>query len=644
MEIKLTMPKTEMIGNNGISDGNIETYKNKPMISLTKEELQNSTDNAIENGGKSIVKVEFSCFDVDRNKIPDVDKLVNVFKDERSYWDDYLENDKKPVEFFDEALKLLEGETVRCLRISDFNTTGLSGVCSKKSSPWQNLVMNKGVSDKPGKAGGSFGIGKDAAFACSKLRMVFYNTINTDEENNKAFQGVIKLPSYRKENINYDGTGYFGKVVDDDYGPIFDSISLEEGYSRREVGMDKFIIGFYDNLTSEEIKEQIIISSINNFLYAFWNGTLEIKYGETLVNKDTLGEIFSKYEDRKELNTLTKEYYDTLLNPHKKIFVSLFEEDDVTIYTRVESGLSRRAAIVRQSGMKVFDRGYISSRIEFSSVVVLTGNLVNKYFKKLENSEHTAWEIERATNKTEAQNKINIILDGIKEVISELRADQYTEQMDADGLGEYLPSSYTTGNREKIDALTNTIEPIEEKKKQKIKKKRMDKKEKPEDEIVYEKDEDGNIIENTIEVVSKFNNENPFPLVPGPKSNDNPDIFSPNEEGEEERGKPIDNRFVSSRIVALDNLRYSLNKEGKVYSLKFIPSISISSGFFEIKIAGEIGSYSTIVHKAKLNDNVTAENKNKIYVNNILKDTLNKISFEISNDGEWALEVVLHEN
>ena len=64
MKTRLYMPKTERTGIDGINDGNIETYKNNPMLSLTKEELQNSTDNAGKNedGTYKKVIVEFSDF------------------------------------------------------------------------------------------------------------------------------------------------------------------------------------------------------------------------------------------------------------------------------------------------------------------------------------------------------------------------------------------------------------------------------------------------------------------------------------------------------------------------------------------------------------------------------------------------------
>ena len=138
--IILKMPITESDSNTGINDGGIETYKNKPMLSLTKEELQNSTDGAqrINDKPKQVV-VEFNDYYIDTKQIPSYDKLLEVYEKERDYWDDFLENDKKAVEFFDNGIQLLKKDKIRVLRISDFNTTGLLGVHGK-STPWRNLV------------------------------------------------------------------------------------------------------------------------------------------------------------------------------------------------------------------------------------------------------------------------------------------------------------------------------------------------------------------------------------------------------------------------------------------------------------------------------------------------------------------------
>ena len=77
------------------------------------------------------------------------------------------------------------------LRVSDFNTIGLKGVNSRSSSPWTNLVKAQGVSDKASTDGGSFGIGKNAAYACSDLRTIIYSTLTVDGE--VGTQGVASL-------------------------------------------------------------------------------------------------------------------------------------------------------------------------------------------------------------------------------------------------------------------------------------------------------------------------------------------------------------------------------------------------------------------------------------------------------------------
>ena len=62
------------------------------------------------------------------------------------------------------------------LTVSDFNTTGLTGP-REEVSPFHSLVKSSGVSNKEDDtSGGSFGIGKSAAYSASDLQTVFYAT------------------------------------------------------------------------------------------------------------------------------------------------------------------------------------------------------------------------------------------------------------------------------------------------------------------------------------------------------------------------------------------------------------------------------------------------------------------------------------
>ena len=111
--IVLKMPITSSDSIEGLNDGNIETYKNTPLLSLTKEELQNSTDGAKRVEGKpSKVVVEFSDFYIEKKDYPDINKTIQVFNDEKEYWDDFLQNDKKAVKFFDKALSILQKDKI----------------------------------------------------------------------------------------------------------------------------------------------------------------------------------------------------------------------------------------------------------------------------------------------------------------------------------------------------------------------------------------------------------------------------------------------------------------------------------------------------------------------------------------------------
>ena len=111
---------------------------------------------------------------MDANTLPDYKTLSNAIEACLSFWK--KNNNKKTVDFFERAKKVVEKKNVSVLRISDFNTKGLTGSDKDYNTPWQNLVKASGVSDKGDDAGGSFGIGKSAPFACSDLRTVFYAT------------------------------------------------------------------------------------------------------------------------------------------------------------------------------------------------------------------------------------------------------------------------------------------------------------------------------------------------------------------------------------------------------------------------------------------------------------------------------------
>lgn len=442
----------------GINDSGIETYKNKPIVSLLKEELQNSTDaHDFKNAADAPVIVTVDLFEMNIDEIPDHSEYCDMFYDELEYWSGLQKNDTKPKEFFEQAIKVLNDRTIPILHISDRNTTGLLGV-DEVGTPWDNIVKNDGVSDKVRSAGGSFGIGKNAAFACSDLRTVFYNTYTVEGE--KGFQGCVKLPSYKKNGINYDGKSFFCR---NDETPACKAVREDVVWhlsdsQYRMPGMDKYILGFNGPKDKEKLKRELIPAAVSSFLYAIYTGSLVVIIEGTEVSAKTLENIFAEYDD--VLDRTTKQYYAVLREPDKTEYLSLFEKDDVMLSVKLAPGYSKKAAIIRKSGMYVFDKKHITGDINFAGIVYLKNDLVNEYFRKIEDSEHSKWAYDRAGNPKEAKEYSARIRNKLREMVNSLRQDHYGAEIDAEGVSEYLPGVFINDGSKPHENLSNEVEKI----------------------------------------------------------------------------------------------------------------------------------------------------------------------------------------
>ena len=208
----------------GIADSGVETFKGTPIKSLAREICQNSLDAALENNEPT--RIEFKTFELDPRKIPDYNGLEDALNRALDFWSQ--QKSTKAKTFFKQALAVMHKPTITCLRISDFNTSGLVGSREEYNSPWCNLTKSSGASDKSGSNGGSFGIGKFAPYACSSIRTVFYST--SDKEGVCASQGVSRLTSFKnkKQEIT-QGTGFYGNEKN---SPTYKQYSLDPAYSR----------------------------------------------------------------------------------------------------------------------------------------------------------------------------------------------------------------------------------------------------------------------------------------------------------------------------------------------------------------------------------------------------------------------------
>ena len=134
-------PSNDHGENKGINDSGVATFRGTPLKSLAREICQNSLD-AAKSG---VVTVEFDVFNIKTEDVPGINVLRNTFKRCLEYWGQQRAITTK--EFFTNALEVSEKEECSVLRISDFNTTGLTGTREEINSNWTNLTTSSGASD-----------------------------------------------------------------------------------------------------------------------------------------------------------------------------------------------------------------------------------------------------------------------------------------------------------------------------------------------------------------------------------------------------------------------------------------------------------------------------------------------------------------
>src|SRR4051812_43908749 len=100
----------------GLNDPGIETFRDDPLRSLSREAAQNSCD-APDDSGKP-VEIHFELIKLPVEKFPDFVRFRKILKECARYWSKN-EGAKK---FFKNASAVMEEDTIRVLKVSDFNT------------------------------------------------------------------------------------------------------------------------------------------------------------------------------------------------------------------------------------------------------------------------------------------------------------------------------------------------------------------------------------------------------------------------------------------------------------------------------------------------------------------------------------------
>lgn len=597
----------------GINDSGVATFRGTPLKSLAREICQNSLDAFVD---ETPVIVEFHAFDIPVEKMPGAEELKDAFVRSKDYWGGQKTSQTR--DFFETALKEYDKETISVFRISDFNTKGLRGSREIRDTDWTNLTKSSGVSDKHGTAGGSYGIGKYATFACSKFSTVFYSTY--DINNEQAYQGVSRIVTFtRADGEDTTGLGFYGE---DRNKPVYEQLNLDPNFSRKleQYGTDIYVMAYAQ--AQSDWKREIILSILDSFFVAFWKNKLKVLVDNVEISVDTLADLMEEYKD--SVNSYVYNYYKVLTSTETKWIEENFYGLGVIKFGVLLMGddASRRVAMVRKTGMKIKDQGGISGYIPFMAVMLIEGDEINERLRLIENPQHTEWEPQRSANEQQARELLKALNDFMRKKVSDFAAQGDVLELDAVGLSELIPE-VTDEDTEKAkeENVNNATNIIESKVIIQKERKPIAKKAKP-------KTVEGTPVEG--DDVLGWLPKNPKPNSPHPHP-----------------PKPIDiipggnTRVQQSKEIGIEKFIFiSPNRKQGKYMLNIVPAENTDNGAIELAVSGEVFSFpATIKSAVKLGGEVLEVDGNRIKGLQFEKGKQVRISAELDSKDYCALEV-----
>lgn len=433
----------------GYTNNDIEVFKGQELIdNLAREICQNSLDAHLDEFDAP-VRVVFELRQFNPKQYDVFMQYSEALSGCRAYWGN--EMDAKLSRFVTGAEEALREATIPVLIAGDYNTKGLIGSHSHElSSSWEALTGSDGVSVKSDENSvGSYGIGKNAPFACSSLSMVFYNTLSANNES--AFIGVARIATL----LNKAGkpTQRVGKYqVNDEENERWDPIypenpnAFRDNFARTERGTDVIIVGF-----SQPINWTVNVTKavLKNFFVAIGEGRLIVELKDEVehkvIDKDTLSQVFSEFDADSEMFG-TAQLYKAFTSPSCKKSIKILENDDLEVYIKSDSSYKRTIANFRATGMLV---GTYYKRIiqHYAAVVVVRGCKLGELLKDTEPPRHNRWDFKQIeANDENGKERRKLALSCIKKIdeyVLQMLEDQFEvvteDTIDAAGVGEYIP-------------------------------------------------------------------------------------------------------------------------------------------------------------------------------------------------------------
>lgn len=427
-------------------------------FTLAREVLQNSIDARLSL--KDPVVVEFAQYERSSADIPVIERLrapINASKSRNMQTDDI---NPRLVGFYKEAERALSDSVVPILRISDFNTTGLTKPYAEmvddleaSKSGWLAMVHGSTVTTKGGDMAGSFGEGKKVIFDHSRLKTLAVSTVTCDGE--KAWEAVARIGGFTEGPVGKrtlrQGIGFWREHGSSK--PLKEWSTFDPKFRRSTPGTDIEILGFNGSPVSTTNRlswdEAVKLACLNDFFVAIHTKSLVVRIKtaqghEEIFDSQSLQHHFDCYrsllkkchlKDRAQFQSdyLYEAFTTPSIEPQPVDFGDKFENSLVNVAISKRRNVLACTAMVRSSGMRITN---LERRNKDGVIAVATieGKPLNTFLAGLETSLHQSWSTDDEEDK---QTLINF-KSRITRKINKLTKSQQGETLEIPGLENYL--------------------------------------------------------------------------------------------------------------------------------------------------------------------------------------------------------------
>lgn len=407
---------------------------------VVRETIQNTLDNP----GKSAegpIRMEFELMTMRTDDIPGIEKL-------REHLNAVATQTKKQQghERMSRAAELAMLEEIPVLRISDYNTTGLTGSekITAEESPLSRLTRAQGGSTDD-ERGGSFGIGSAAGPSASSLCTVFYTSLPEDT-GKSVMAGYSRLATHELDGTRYRADGYFTRLdLEDDFEYFRPAIKFGPFSERIIVGTDIYILGYRMADRDPEL-ERVRDAIIDNFMTAVDRGRLVVD-GMANGNRWTLSA--KTLEGFTQRRPEAHAFYVALKDPEPTEGI-IKRIGKVKLFVNIDDRLDKKLHTItmRKPLMKIDTFKHNSISAKYAAVLMCETDEGNKYLRGLEPPQHHCWDAARDPDF--GKSVINNLKTFVRNALKERVTEEIGDLVEIAGLSRFLPtdivSDSTSGN------------------------------------------------------------------------------------------------------------------------------------------------------------------------------------------------------